>query len=133
MKRTLLLLLFSYAAWGQTSINSKFSFVDSYGNKITIDSTCKLPKALDTTFLKLNLNGLHFGKELTEIRYDYHITDIKVKKKKKEFELRVLQIPKSKDVYEILGESGYSYYLMSLKKVKGIIQIGSVVYLESEI
>jgi len=68
-----------------------FSFVDSYGNKIEIDNNCKIPKKLDTTFFKLNLNGKLLSG--TEKKFHYAVVDIKSKGRGKKYELMVMQIP----------------------------------------
>ena len=132
---TVLLTITVYSGRTQT-IPKNFSFVDSYGDSLTITNADKLPPPLDTTFFKTNLTSSYFDTALIQktSRYDYILSDIKRTKKKNEFEFVLRVVPHSKNIEEILNFlGGFSHYRMTLKKVNSRLLIDSIEFLYGEI
>jgi hypothetical protein len=132
---TLFLVLIFHSGWSQT-INNTFSYIDIYGNNITITNVDNLPAILDTTFFKLNLTGLHFDKTLTEktLRYEYTLSDFKRTKKNNEVEFTLIIVPYTKEIEEILKHlGGLRHYKMTLKKGNNKLQIVKVEFMYGEI
>jgi hypothetical protein len=133
---TLFLILLSFCScFGQTKTQSDFAFTAIYGHKFLINNIDKLPFLLDTTFLKSNLTGLYFynADNDTTSCFDFIITDIKTMKKRKEFELKILFVPKSNDIETILKYQNFRHYRMTVKSINDKLQIDSINCLFGEI
>jgi len=132
---TSFLVLIVHSGWTQTT-NSNFSYTDIYGNNITVINVDKLPAHLDTTFFKLNLTGVYFGRTITErtLRYDYTLSDIKRTKKKNEVEFTLIIVPHTKEIEEVLKHlGGPSHYKMTLKRKNNKLRIDKVEFTYGEI
>jgi hypothetical protein len=133
---TLYLILLSFCScFGQTKIQSDFAFTDIYGHKFLIKNIDNLPVLLDTTFLKSNLTGLYFynADNDTTSCFDFIITDIKTIKKRQEFELKILFVPKKNDIETILKYQNFRHYRMTVKTINDKLQIDSIDWLFGEI
>ncbi|MGE5428286.1 MAG: hypothetical protein ACM3O8_10355 [Methylococcaceae bacterium] len=132
---TLILTIKAYSGWTQTTQPS-FSFVDLYGDTLTITNVNRLPRPLDSTFFKTNLTGLHFDTTLTHknIRYDYILLDIKGAKKKNEFEFALRIVSHSREAEDLIKYlGGPSHYRMTIKKVDGRLVIDTIEFLYGEV
>lgn len=133
---TLYLILLSFCScFGQTKTQSDFAFTDIYGHKFLINNIDNLPVLLDTTFIKSNLTGLYFynADNDTTSCFDFIITDIKTIKKRKEFELKILFVPKTNDIEAILKYQNFRHYRMTVKTINDKLQIDSIDCLFGEI
>ena len=121
----LLGILTVFCSWTEPG---KFSFVDKFGNTIIIENPDKLPRHLDTTFLKSNLTGLLFNQKLTEspLRFDYILFEVTTIKKSKEYELRVFAVPHSSDPQILLKHQNWTHDSLTIKKIENIFVVEKV-------
>ena len=128
---TLLLIICSSWKFQDTA---DFEFDDCYGNFITIKQIDKVPAPLDTAFFQSEIKGTLFDKTQPNSKLRFHyLIEIKPSKGKSEFEFRVMAIPRTKDIAEILKYQGWSHYLVAIKQSKGRSKIKSVEFLSPEI
>ena len=113
---------------------SSFSYTDASGNNITIQNCETLPWPIDTAFLKHNLNGnlLNCFRAGDTTRYSY-VIELTKSKEEKGFHLRILAVPQTDNIEEILGHYGWFHLLMRIRNVDGGYKIRQIDYLYGEI
>ena len=128
----LFVILSVFCSWTEPR---KYNYVDKFENTISIENLDRLPRHLDTTFLKSNLTGLHFNPNLTEslLRFDFIIFEVKTIKKSKEYELRVMAVPHSSDPLVLLKYENCIHYRLTIKNVNKVKTIEKVDALYGEI
>ncbi len=127
----LLVILTVFCSWTEPR---KFSYVDKFGNTISLENIDKLPRHLDTTFFKSNLTGLHLLPDETDstLRFFYTIMNIRTITKNKEYEIRVFISPNSDNPLFFLKYNTCTFYSMKIKNVNHKITIEKVIALRSE-
>lgn len=129
------LLIVGCTAISQTTSKNDYYFEDNSGNSFSITDISKLPIPLDSIFFRQHLTASSFHPNKNELSdsFFYSIKEIKVVKKKKEFELTVHARPKTNDVVTILKNSGYVHYRLKIDRGQNGSQRVTIEYLFVEI
>lgn len=104
-----------------------FTYYDSYNNKITIISRGMFAKEIDTTFLKMNLSGLHLNNYIKSdtLRFDYTIS--KTEKINPNVYLIYVQTKPHTDNPKIISQyQECKNYRMKTSKFEGKLRIDEV-------
>ncbi len=134
-KKILLLILVGFLLAFGIVKNSDFNYSDQNGNDFVIKEYANIPKIIDTTFLKNNMNGMHFendSKKNAKTKFKYVVEKFE-KINKLEYKMRIFQSPLSKKIEDIIRFQGFSVYKISLEKTKTEVKLVSIKYMFSEI
>jgi len=126
--------MFIALSFGFQSVdNSLIEFTDEYGNEFNISSSESVFETLTVEFLKENLNGTYFVKNLAESECDYNIGIEIYKINRNNYRLRLMVIPETDNVREILKYQGFSNYKLKIKRKRKLIELESIEFMYGEI
>jgi len=110
-----LLLFFCQTLYAQAHEDT-FAYTDQFDQTIIISNSSVLPKKIDTTFLRKNLNSRHLLPPADSGllgKVNFLISEVRPYKKKGEYQVTLKYFPKSAEVYEMLRARGDEYFLLS--------------------
>ena len=126
--------MFIALSFGFQSVdNTLIEFTDEYGNEFNISSSESVFQNLTAEFLKENLNGTYFVKNLAESECDYNIGIEIYKINRNNYRLRLMVIPETDNVREILKYQGFSNYKLKIKRKRKLIELESIEFMYGEI
>ncbi len=126
----IIVVVFSFSATAQESLK----FTDKFGNDFFFNSEILIPKHLTVDFLKANLNGSHFIRDIekTGINYTFNIYEVE-RINRTNYRLRIAANPKRGGIAEILKLLGYSNYKLKISMNKKVIKFESIEFMYGEI
>ena len=118
----------------QLAENDVIKFSDNYGNEFMIDNAESIPNRLNSDFLKANLSGIHFIEKITESEFRYKFNIIEIDRiNRNNYKLRIMIIPQTDNVREILKYQGLSNYKLKIKTGKNGIELHNIEFMCGEI
>ena len=109
-------------------------FSDKYGNEFLINNVESIPNRLNSDFLKENLIGTYFVKNLTESEFRYKFNIIEIDRiNRNNYRLRIMIIPQTDNIREILKYQGLSNYKLKIKTSKSGIEFRNIEFMYGEI
>jgi hypothetical protein len=133
--------LFFAMAFQGTTLNAQhhedtFAYNDQYDQTIIISNSSELPKNIDTTFLRKNLNSKHLltvSDSALLGKVNFLITEVRPYKKKGEYQITLKYFPKSAEMYEKLRERGSEYFLLRTYRQSKELHLVEVSYMYAKI
>ncbi|MCG8575877.1 MAG: hypothetical protein MI810_13400 [Flavobacteriales bacterium] len=114
-----------------TAYSQNLIYEDSTGNHIRVNLGSDIEDFMDSTFFVQHLKGHYFIN--SPHQWNIHIEELK-KTKRNRYQLKVMRIPISAELKDILDWQGYTYYEMRIKRNKQKhYYVDEIRYLYSEI
>jgi hypothetical protein len=114
----------------ETAENDVLKFSDNYGNEFLIDNAESIPNRLNSDFLKANLSGIQFMEKIAESEFRYKFNIIEIDRiNRNNYRLRIMIIPKTDNVREILKYQGISNYKLKIKTGKNGIELRNIEFM----
>jgi len=114
--------------------NDVLKFSDNYGNEFLIDNADSIPNRLNSDFLKDNLEGTYFVKNIPESGFSYKFNIIEIHRiNRNNYRLRIMIIPQTDSIREILKYQGLSNYKLKIKTGENGIELRNIEFMYGEI
>lgn len=127
-------IMFITFSFGFQSVDENLvEFTDKYGNEFKISGSESVFKNLNYEFLEENINGTYFVKNMAESEYDYILSITIHKINRNNYRLRLMIIPKTQNVREIMKYQGFSNYKLKIMRKRKAIELESIEFMYGEI
>lgn len=127
-------IMFISFSFGFQSVDENLvEFTDKYGNEFKISGSESVFKNLNYEFLEENVNGTYFVKNMAESEYDYILSITIHKINRNNYRLRLMIIPKTQNVREIMKYQGFSNYKLKIMRKRKAIELESIEFMYGEI
>ncbi|WP_289024542.1 hypothetical protein [uncultured Salegentibacter sp.] len=118
----------------QIAENDTLKFSDNYGNEFLINDDKSIPNRLNFDFLKDNLNGTYFIENISESEFRYKFNIIEIERlNRNNYRLRIMIIPQTDNLREILKYQGFLNYKLKIKKSNGGIELRNIEFMYGEV